>query len=406
MSARRVSRDVGADVIVIGGGMVGLALACGLGQAGMRVTVVEREMPAPRRSLGRDCRVSAIVAGTADMLDGLGAWERVADRAEPIETMRVWDDQRDGGIRFEAAEAGLDALGYVVENSALTRALRDTLEAMPEATLLCPAHVADVRWRARAVEVTLEDGKRLCAPLVVGADGGRSWLRARAGIPVWSHRFGQQGIVATVRPALPHRRRAFQRFLPTGPLALLPLAGDMCSMVWSVEDEEAARLMALDDARFLDALQRAFGPVLGSLREVGRRVAFPLRSQLARHVVRPRLALVGDAAHQVHPLAGLGVNLGIRDAMVLAQEVADARRFGEDWGGMPVLERYLRARMPDVLGVLGGMEAFHHLFASRLPGVGWIRNAGMRLVGNAGVFKDMLMRRAMGLSLPVPRRIV
>lgn len=395
-----------ADVVVIGGGMVGLALACGLGQAGMRVTVVEREMARPRRSLGRDCRVSAIVAGTVEMLRGLGAWRRLEHEACAIESMRVWDDQRDGGIRFEAGEAGLDALGFIVENSVLAGALRETLEELPSAELLCPASVADVRWRASAAEVELDDGERLRTPLVVGADGGRSWLRARAGIPVWSHRFGQQGIVATVRPAMPHRGRAFQRFLPTGPLAFLPLTGDLCSIVWSAEDGEAARLMALDDARFLEELQRAFGPVLGPLLEAGERAAFPLRSQLARHVARPRLALVGDAAHQIHPLAGLGVNLGIRDAMVLAQEVADARRFGEDWGGMPVLERYMRGRMPDVLAVLGGMEGFHHLFTSRVPGVGWLRNAGMRLAGNAGPLKEMLMRRAMGLSLPVPRRIV
>jgi len=402
----RMRPEFDADVIVIGGGMVGLALGCGLGQAGMRVVVLERDEPRPRLSLGRDRRVSAIVAGTVEMLKGLGAWEAMADRAGPIEAMRIWDDQHLGGIRFEAAEAGLEALGYIVENSVLAEALRETLEGMPEAELRCPATVADVEWRASHVEVALDDGERLVAPLVVGADGGRSWLRARAGIQVWSHRFGQQGIVATVRPEQSHRRQAFQRFLPTGPLAFLPLTDDLCSIVWSADDDEAARLMALDEARFLAALQEAFGPMLGRLLEVGERAAFPLRSQLARHIVRPRLALVGDAAHQIHPLAGLGVNLGLRDAMTLAQEVADARRFGEDWGEMPVLERYMRARMPDILAVLGGMEGFHHVFTSRLPGMGWLRNVGLRLAGNAGPLKEALMRRAMGLSLPVPRRIV
>jgi len=345
------------------------------------------------------------VAGTVVALEGIGVWPLVKDRAGPIDSMRIWDDQRFGSIRFEAEEAGLETLGYIVENSVLSSAMLEVIHASKNIEWCCPTCVESVHWHASYVEVALDDGRVVSTPLVAGADGGRSWLRSQAGIPAWSHRFEQQGIVATIRPQFPHRNCAYQRFLPTGPLAFLPLTDGLCSIVWSAEDAEADRLMALGDDAFVAELQAAFGPVLGTLEAVGERAAFPLRSQLSRHIVRSRMALIGDAAHQIHPLAGLGVNLGIRDAMVLAQEIADARRFEEDYGSMDVLNRFMRNRMPDILGVMGGMEAFHYLFTHEAPGLALLRDAGMRAVGNSGPVKRMLMRRAMGLTLPVPKQI-
>lgn len=394
-----------ADVVIIGGGMVGLGLACALKDTGLSVVVIERMQAVPRLSLERDCRVSAIVAGTVEMLRGIGVWEYIGNRAQVIEGMRIFDDQRFGSVRFEAAEAGMQELGYLVENSVLSDAMMQVVHDSDSIEWRCPASVDSVVWKSSHVELTLADGRMLHTPLVVGADGGNSWLRLQAGIQVWSHRFMQRGIVATVRPQFPHRAVAYQRFLPTGPLAMLPMTDNLCSIVWSADDAEADRLMALDDAAFLNELQLSFGPLLGTLQEVGERAAFPLRSQLAKHMVRPRLALIGDAAHQVHPLAGLGVNLGIRDAMALAQELSDARRFREDHGSMHVLARMRGNRIPDVLAVMGAMEGFHHLFTSDLPGVAWLRDAGMRAVGNAGAIKQLLMRRATGLSLPLPRQI-
>jgi 2-polyprenyl-6-methoxyphenol hydroxylase-like FAD-dependent oxidoreductase len=183
------------------------------------------------------------------------------------------------------------------------------------------------------------------------------------------------------------------------------LTDDLCSIVWSTTDAEADRLMKLDSGTFRQELSLAFGPVLGGISEVGERAAFPLRAQLAHHIVRPRLALIGDAAHVVHPLAGLGVNLGMRDAMVLAQEIVDAHRFKEDIGAMDVLNRYRKARLPDILSVMGAMEAFHQLFTCKLPGLPLLRDAGMLAVGNSGPLKELLMRAGMGLSIPVPRQI-
>lgn len=402
---RRSRERTEKGLIIIGGGMVGLALACALKDTGLEIAVVERTEAEPRMSLERDCRVSAIVAGTAEALRGIGVWPYVKDKAGSIDSMRIWDNQRFGSIRFEAEEVGRDTLGYIVENSVLLSAMLEVVHASENIEWCCPASVESVQWKAGCVEASLDDGRVFTTPLIVGADGGRSWLRSQAHVPAWSHRFEQQGIVATIQPQFSHQNCAYQRFLPAGPLAFLPLTDGLCSIVWSARDTEADRLMALDDNTFLAELQAAFGPVLGVLEAAGERAAFPLRSQLARHIVRPRMALIGDAAHQVHPLAGLGVNLGIRDAMVLAQEIADARRFEEDYGSPDVLNRFMRNRLPDILAVMGGMEAFNYLFMHDVPGLALLRDAGMRVVGNSGPVKRMLMRHAMGLTLPVPKQI-
>ena len=394
-----------ADVIIVGGGMVGLALACALKNTSFSVMVVERSFSAPRLSLGRDMRVSAMVLGTAQMLNGIGVWPHLADRAGPIEAMRIWDNQEDGGIRFDAGEIDSQALGYLVENSVLVEAMHKCLMGAENVHLECPAEVEAVSWLADHAELKLADGRTLKTPLLVGADGGFSWLRSQAGINEYGHPYGQKGIVATIRTQIPHRNMAYQRFMPTGPLAFLPLTDNLISIVWSAADHEAERLMALDSEAFASELYLAFGPLLGDITEIGDRGAFPLRVNLAAHTVRHRLALIGDAAHQIHPLAGLGVNLGLRDAMVLAQQLVDARRYDEDWGEMSVLNRYMKQRMPDVLSVMGAMEGFHYLFTSELPGLAKVRGLGMRLVGNSGPVKKMLMRNSTGLSLSVPKHI-
>ena len=403
--ATPAARPEQADVVIIGGGMVGLGLACALNGRDLRVLVLERQHAEPRLSLGHDCRVSAIVAGNVEVLQGLGVWDALHG-AEAMRSMRIWDDQHGGSIRFDAAEIDEESLGHLVENSRLTAAMQQRLAASDNVEVRCPVEVEAVHWGTERAHVELAGGGRIEAPLVVGADGGRSWVRSQHGIGVQARAYHQQGIVANIRPEFSHRGTAFQRFLPTGPLALLPMADGLCSIVWSAEDGEAERLMALPDAAFAEELYLSFGPHLGRIVEVGARAAYPLRMQLASHLVRPRLVLIGDAAHTIHPLAGLGVNLGLRDAMTLAQEIVDARRFDEDWGAMPVLDRYLKARLPDTLSVMGAMEALHQLFTRELPLLPQVRGLGMRLVGNSGPVKRLLMRNSTGLALPVPRRIV
>lgn len=394
-----------ADVIIVGGGMVGLAMACALKDTGLHVVLIERGVAAVHHSLGRDCRVSAIVRGNVRILQGLGVWQYLEKDAGPMRRMHIWDNQELGGIRFDAAEIGEDALGFLVENSLMQKAMQRVLVDAEHVELCCPAEIASMEWRDADVRVSLSDGRKLTAALIVGADGGRSWVREQAGISCHQRDYQQKGIVATVRPERPHGGVACQRFLPTGPLAMLPMTDHLCSIVWSAEDAEAERLMAMSDEDFLAALNASFGPVFGRIQEAGKRAAFPLKAQLAKHIVRPRLALIGDAAHTVHPLAGLGVNLGFRDAMVLAQEIADARRFEEDWGNLSVLNRYMKQRLPDVMSVMGAMEGFHQLFTHDFPGLKPLRGLGMRLVGNSGAIKHLLMRNSTGLSLPVPRQI-
>ena len=405
MSKVKACNSEYVDLVIVGGGMVGLMLATALRHTGLHIVVIERTAYKPVLSMNLDCRVSAIVQGNVHILQSIGVWPYLQDKAGLLASMRIWDGQEQGGIRFEGIEIGEDKLGVLLENAHLIQGLQDALQESPDVELLCPEAVEAVVWKRDTVEVTLSGGRALHTPLIVGADGGRSWLREQADIDVFSRDYRQKGIVATVKPRFSHQNTAVQRFLDTGPLALLPMKGDVCSIVWSANDERADELLALSDEDFMDTLNLEAGCVFGGIEAVGARAAFPLQAQLARHVVRPRLALVGDAAHSIHPLAGLGVNLGLRDAMVLAQEIVQAHKFEEDWGGMDVLTRYVKQRMPDVLMTMASMEGLHQAFQAQWPAWIKLRGWGMKALGNAGIIKQLLMRNATGISLPVPRTI-
>ena len=393
------------DLVIVGGGMVGLMLAAALRNSGLHIVVIERLAYQPVLSMGLDCRVSAIVQGNVNILKSIGVWQYLEDKVSVMSSMRIWDGQEQGGIRFDAEEIGQDKLGILLENQHLIDALQHTIDESHDVEVLCPESVVSVVWKKQGVQVSLESGRMLNAPLIVGADGARSWLRTQADIDVFSRDYEQKGIVATVKPRFSHQNTACQRFLHTGPLALLPMKDDMCSIVWSASNDRADELLGLSDEAFLDVLNLEVGGIFGGIVEAGKRAAFPLQAQLARHMVRPRLALIGDAAHSIHPLAGLGVNLGLRDAMVLAQEIVDARKFDEDWGDMGVLTRYMRQRMPDVLMTMASMEALHRTFQVRWPAWIKLRGLGMKALGNAGVVKSLLMQNATGLNLPVPYAI-
>ncbi len=393
------------DLVIVGGGMVGLMLAAALRNSGLHIVVIERLAYQPVLSMGLDCRVSAIVQGNVNILKSIGVWQYLEDKVGVMSSMRIWDGQEQGGIRFDAEEIGQDKLGILLENQHLIDALQHTIDESHDVEVLCPESVVSVVWKKQGVQVSLESGRMLNAPLIVGADGARSWLRTQADIDVFSRDYEQKGIVATVKPRFSHQNTACQRFLHTGPLALLPMKDDMCSIVWSASNDRADELLGLSDEAFLDVLNLEVGGIFGGIVEAGKRAAFPLQAQLARHMVRPRLALIGDAAHSIHPLAGLGVNLGLRDAMVLAQEIVDARKFDEDWGDMGVLTRYMRQRMPDVLMTMASMEALHRTFQVRWPAWIKLRGLGMKALGNAGVVKSLLMQNATGLNLPVPYAI-
>ncbi|HEY8554384.1 MAG TPA: UbiH/UbiF/VisC/COQ6 family ubiquinone biosynthesis hydroxylase [Burkholderiales bacterium] len=402
MSGRRAQAPVHYDVAIVGGGMVGGALACALGGSALKVALIEPNPP--RTPAGEDFeqRVSALTLASQAFLENVGAWAGVlARRAAEVRAMRVWDAW--GEIHFDAAEIGEPYLAHIVENAVVVAAL---YERMQQHTNVHVVHdrVAGFALEEEAVTLALADGRRLRARLAVGADGADSAVRRALGIPVRRLDMRQLGIVATVRTEGVHRHTAWQRFLPTGPLAFLPLPdAHACSIVWSADRERADALLALDDAAFLAALAEAFGDRLGRLRSVGPRAAFPLALAHADSYVRQRAALVGDAAHVVHPLAGQGVNLGLLDAAALAEvllEAVDARR---DIGGLHVLRRYERRRKGDNLAMVAVTGGFRYLFGNDWPLLRSARGLGLSLTNRLGLVKWLIMRRASGLDGDLPR---
>jgi len=393
------------DLAIVGGGMVGAALGCALGREGFKVAVIDPHEPQRHWPADEvDLRVSALTRSSQRILQNLGAWERmVALGVSPYREMRVWDASGRGSIHFDAADLGEPDLGHIVENRVTRLALWEGLEALPGVRLFCPSGVAGIDLGAVRCRLDFEDGGTIEARLVVGADGRGSRVRELAGIATHGWGYDQHAVVATVAPELSHRETAWQRFLPTGPLAFLPLREGRCSIVWSTSPAEAQRLLALDDDAFCDELTDASAAALGRIRGTGPRAVFPLRLQHADSYVGPGLSLVGDAAHAVHPLAGQGVNLGFLDAAALAEVLCDARGAGRDWAELSTLRRYERARKGGNLSMLAAMDGFKRLFGMDNSAFALLRNLGLDLVDASGPLKAMLARRAMGLTGELPR---
>jgi 2-octaprenylphenol hydroxylase len=396
------------DIVIVGGGMVGATFACALGAGPFKVALLERSPPTPPPAPADDYsqRVSAITPASRTLFENLGAWEgMVRQRVARIEAMEVSDAAGGGRIFFDAAEIGEPALAYILENCVIRAALVERLARFTNIHVVYPAAVSSIRLAPEAVEVALEDGRVLAARLVVGADGADSAVRRAAGIEILRHDLKQQAIVATVRTERPHQHVARQVFLDTGPLAFLPLPEPQaCSIVWSATRARAASLMALKDEDFAQALAVAFGDALGAIRAVGPRAAFPLALAHARAYTAPRVALIGDAAHSVHPLAGQGANLGFLDAAALAEVLVEANARGRDIGAHHVLRRYERARKGDNLLMLAVTGGLRYLFAAPwLPGIVSLRSLGLRLTDTATPLKRHIMRRAAGLEGERPR---
>lgn len=393
------------DAVIVGGGMVGGTLACALALDGLSVGVVESRpalAPAEEPDEPFDLRVSALTRASEAVLRRLGVWAGVAGRRlAPFREMFVWDARSGGAVRFDSAELAEPALGHIVENRVLVQALEERMEGLSGITWLRPERPLALRVGAPSAVLQLESGPLSCR-LVVGADGARSRLRDLAHIGVRSRPYDHRALVATVRPELGHRDTAWQCFLPTGPLAFLPLPDGYCSIVWSAPDWRVAELLALSAEGFAQALGEAFEGRLGRIHWVGRRAAFPLVRQHADRYVQERVALVGDAAHTIHPLAGQGVNLGLLDAAALAEVVADAVRGGQDPGSLRSLRRYERWRRGHNLLVQSAMDGFKALFGAQGAPVAALRGAGLRLTDRAGPVKRLIMSQAMGLAGDLP----
>ncbi len=398
------------DVCVVGAGPVGGALACRLARAGLSVAVVDRSALPPMEHPSFDGRAYAIAAGSRALLETAGIWEKLPHPPGPIEQIRVSDGKPGRAasrlfLHFDATalggEAGHGALGWMVEARTMRMALNACLHAAPGLQLHAPA-VAEVTRDASAAQIRLDTGERFAARLVVAAEGRDSPLRRQAGLTAARWAYPQAGIVCAISHALPHRNTALEHFLPAGPFAQLPMAAseagaNISAIVWTERRDAAPRLMALDDAAFTAEVQMRLGDHLGAIRLVGQRWMYPLSALYVHRVVAGRLAVVGDAAHGIHPIAGQGLNLGLRDAIALSRLLIAAKAAGEDLGGPDLLARYARARRLDNLSMLVATDGLDRLFSTDNPVLRAARDIGIAAVHRMPGVKRAFMRQAMGL---------
>jgi 2-octaprenyl-6-methoxyphenol hydroxylase len=427
--------DLTVDVLIAGGGMVGQTLAIALGGAGMAVAVIDRVDPATQLDTGFDGRVSAIAAGSRHVLEALGIWPYLAAEAEPILDIRVTEANSSLFIHFDHADLAHDGLrhslwrrarlgdadevpaqpfGHIIENRVIRAGLMRRLADVPNVTAIAPAELAEVTNEPARALATLKDGRRIAATLVVGAEGRESLLRQSRGIAVTRWSYGQTAIVCTVAHERPHGGVAHERFFPVGPFAILPMtdgrdergaAQHRSSLVWVERSATVPAMLALGQADFDAEIARRFGDFLGKVHAIGPRWSYPLGLSHAERYVDERLVLIGDAAHAIHPLAGQGLNLGIRDVAALAEVLVDARRLGLDIGFGEVLARYERWRRTDNVVLAAVTDGLNRLFSNSFAPLALARDLGLAAVNRVPPLKRFFMRHAMGLVGELPRLV-
>lgn len=400
--------DHDADVIITGGGLNGPALGLALSRAGLSVIVIDAQPARARAEANFDGRAYALAIASKRLLEAIGVWPRVAGEAQPIREIRTCDGRPGEGpaplhMRFEAGEIEEGPMGFMVEDRHLYAAFLAAMEEEPRLTHLPEARVVQQAAGPAGITVTLEDGRVLCGRVLAGCDGRASGTARRAGITRTGWGYGQTALVCAVAHERPHHGVAHQFFMPAGPLAILPLRGNRSSIVWSEATATAEAIAALDDAAFLEVLRPRFGDFLGRIELAGGRFSYPLSLTLADRYTAPRLALVGDAAHGVHPIAGQGLNLGLRDVGALAEVLVEAHRRGEDIGAADVLDRYQSWRRFDATALALGMDAVNRLFSSDNPLLRLARDAGMGLVDALPGLKRAFIRQAAGIAGTPPR---
>jgi 2-octaprenyl-6-methoxyphenol hydroxylase len=397
-----------SDILIVGGGLNGPALALALAQGGLSVTVIDAR-PAPARTeRGFDGRAYALAIASRRLLTVLGVWPRVAGQAQPINQIKASDGLAGQGaapffLTFDAAEIEEGPMGFLLEDRFLYTAFFTAMAEEPNITLLSGETVASQDITPQSASVTLASGRTLSGRVLIGCDGRGSGTATRAGIPRTGWGYGQTALVTAVAHEKPHHGIAHQFFMPEGPLAILPLPGNRSSIVWSETEANAAAIQALPDGDYLAALRPRFGDFLGDIALAGDRFTYPLSLSLATRFVDPRLALVGDAAHGVHPIAGQGLNLGLRDVGALAQVLIEAQRRGEDIGALDVLERYQRWRRFDATTLALGMDAVNRLFSNDNPILRAARDVGLGVVNAVPGLRRGFIRQAAGLTGDLPR---
>ncbi len=393
------------DIVIAGAGMVGLALACALGNSALRVAIIEKQLfEETAGDSNYDNRVSAITMACRYFLEHVGAWPAIVQqRYHPYQRMFIWDAVGHGELAFDCADIGEPCLGYIIENCVTQSALQQQLRNFSNITYYEGYDITAIDELEAETVVRCHNDKALHCRLLVAADGAQSLVRQLSGISSHGWSYQQQAIVATVETEKPHQDTAWQRFLPSGPLAFLPLGDEYhCSIVWSIDNDKVDELHMLDDDAFCMKLQSVFDNRLGVMRSIEERKRFPLNLAHASNYVQPRLALIGDAAHRVHPLAGQGVNLGFADAATLAEVVLDALKNGKDIGAYSVLRRYERWRKGDNLAMLAVTDTLKRLFGTDQVLISTIRSLGMDAINATSPVKDIIMRSATGLSRDLP----
>ena len=389
------------DLLISGGGMVGLTLALACAQGGLKTVIVDSAPAALQLEPAFDGRVSALAYASVRLLTALGVWDDLAPHAQPIREILVTDGKVAGAtspfsLHFDAQEVGAESLGHIAENRHTRAALQAAVARAANLELIAPATIKSLATDAGSAVVTLADGSQIAAALVIAAEGRESRLRAQMGINTIGWSYLQTGIVATVEHEKPHNGVAYEHFLPSGPFAILPMTGNRSSLVWTESKTKAPGLLALDETGFHAELARRFGDHLGTTRAAGPRWSYPLAFHIARDFVKPRFALAGDTAHGIHPIAGQGLNLGLKDAAALAEVLLDAARLGRDIGALDTLKRYERWRRFDSFTLAASTDAMNRLFSNDIAPLRHLRDLGLGVVDAIGPARRFFMRHAGG----------
>ena len=391
------------DILIAGGGLVGGSLAVGLVEGGFSVAVVDSLSPKEIVAAGFDGRAAAIALSSKKVLDGLGLWEKIEPDASPIKEIRVSDANSLFFLHFDRKDVGTEAFGYMVENRSFRKSLLSRFHMHEQLTLLAPNKITHIERRSVNVQATLADGNKVKAKLIVGAEGRCSPTRDMAEIKLTSWPYKQSGIVCTVAHELSHDNVAHEHFLPAGPFAILPLPNNHSSIVWTEREDLVEQIMALNEVDFLIELKKRFGDFLGGLKVVGPRWSYPLALQYAERAVDKRLVLVGDAYHGIHPIAGQGLNMGLRDIAVLAEVLTDGRCLGLDPGDATILNSYERRRRFDNTLMLAITDMLNRLFSNDIEPIRVARDLGLASVNMFPPLKKVFVKHAMGLVGDLPR---